>query len=97
MRARTRGTVLRAMLARLRTMDPRRADLLLAGAFYVEALGELLLLVPAHAEGKGWVALLLLATAATLAIRRVVPAAAALAAMPLFIASNCWATTTSTT
>ncbi len=88
MRVRARCTVLRAMLARLRAMDPRRADLLLAGAFYVEALAELFLLVPADADGKGWVALLLLATAATLAVRRVVPAAAALAAVPFFIVSN---------
>ena len=88
MRARARGTLLRAMLARLRDMDPRRADLLLAVAFYVEALGELFLLVPADADGKGWVALLLFATAATLAFRRVVPAAAALAAVPFFIVSN---------
>ena len=69
-------------------MDPRRADLLLAGAFLVEALGELFLLVPSDAEGKPWVALLLVAVAGTLAVRRISPAGAALAAMPLFIAGN---------
>jgi signal transduction histidine kinase len=69
-------------------MDPRRVDLLLAAAFFVEATGELLLLVPTDAEGKGWVALLLLAVAGTLAVRRISPVGAALAAMPLFIASN---------
>jgi signal transduction histidine kinase len=76
------------MLARLRAMDPRRADLLLAGAFLVEALGELFLLVPSDAEGKPWVVLLLVAVAGTLAVRRISPAGAALAAMPLFIAGN---------
>ncbi len=88
MRPQTRGTVLRGMLGRLRAMDPRRADLLLAAAFFVEATGELLLLVPTDAEGKGWVALLLLAVTGTLAVRRISPVGAALAAMPLFIASN---------
>ena len=88
MRPDMRGTVLRAMLGRLRAMDPRRADLLLAGAFLVEAMGELLLLVPPEAEGKGWVALLLLAVAGTLAVRRISPVGATLVAMPLFIASN---------
>ena len=76
------------MLARLRALDPRRADLLLAGAFLVEALGELFLLVPPDAEGKPWVVLLLATVAGTLAVRRISPAGAALAAMPLFIVGN---------
>jgi hypothetical protein len=40
------------MLARLRAMDPFRADLLLAAAFLVEATTELLLLVPDDASHK---------------------------------------------
>src|SRR5687767_433248 len=88
MRAISRGTVLRAMLARLRAMDPRRADLLLAAVFLVEALGELLLLVPAGAERKWAVVGLVAALAATLAIRRRSPVVAALVAMPLFVTAN---------
>ncbi len=88
MRARTRGTVLRAMLARLRAMDAHRADLLLALAFFVEALGELFLLVPADAEGKWAVVLLLAAMAFTVAIRRRSPIVAVLLVMPLFVIAN---------
>ena len=73
------------MLARLRAMDPYRADLLLAAAFLVEALAELVLLVPDRAPDK-WVPLLVIVgTAACLAIRRRSPALAAIAVMPCFI------------
>lgn len=83
--ARTRtGYGCRTMLARLRAMDPFRADLLLAGLFFLEASAEVFLLVPADAQHKGAVVLLLAALAGTLAIRRRSPALAALAVMPLF-------------
>jgi signal transduction histidine kinase len=88
MRPSGRGTVLRAMIARLRAMDPFRADLLLAAAFLVEALVELVVLVPDGAEHDLEAALLIVATAGMLAIRRRSPVAAALVAVPLFAAYN---------
>jgi signal transduction histidine kinase len=71
------------MLARMRALDPFRADLLLAAVFLVEALGELVLLVPDDAEHK-WAAVLLVCVAAfTLAIRRRSPVVAVLVGVPI--------------
>ena len=76
------------MLARLRALDPYRADLLLAGAFLVEALVELVVLVPDSAPDKWVMALIIAGLAGTLAIRRRFTIAAAIAVMPLFTAGN---------
>ena len=73
------------MLARLRALDPYRADLLLAGAFLVEALVELVVLVPDDTPRRGAMALVIVVLAAILAIRRRSPVAAALVVMPLFV------------
>jgi signal transduction histidine kinase len=75
----------RAMLARLRAMDPFRADLLLAAAILVEELIELAVLPPSGAAYDGWAAALMVALAGTVAFRRRRPVAAGLVAMPLFI------------
>ena len=76
------------MLARMRAIDPFRADLLLAVVFLVEAIVELWLLVPDGAPYNGWAIALIVALAFTLAIRRRWPVASALVAMPLLIAFN---------
>jgi len=76
------------MLARLRAMDPFRADLLLAAAFTAEAFAELLLLVPEGTPYKGAMALIILAHAACLGIRRRHTILAALLVMPLFMVGN---------
>ena len=74
-----------AMLARMRALDPFRADLLLAGVFLVEALGELAVLVPDDAQHNALAALMIVVTAVALAIRRRWPIAAALIAVPMQI------------
>jgi signal transduction histidine kinase len=74
------------MLARLRAMDPFRADLLLAAAFLVEALLEIFVLVPDSAGRRPAAVLVVVAMASVLAIRRRWPLAAALAGLPLFVA-----------
>jgi signal transduction histidine kinase len=76
------------MLARLRALDPYRADLLLAVVFLVEAMAELALLVPDRAPDKWVMALIIGGLAATIAIRRRFPIAATIAVMPLFTAGN---------
>jgi signal transduction histidine kinase len=89
MKAPARGArVFFAMLARMRALDPFRADLLLAGAFLVEALGELVLLVPGSAKHDVAAAGLILVGAFSLAIRRRWPIVAALVGVPVQIAAN---------
>ncbi|HET8756199.1 MAG TPA: histidine kinase [Solirubrobacteraceae bacterium] len=67
------------MLARLRALDPFKADLLLAAVFFVEANIELAVLVPADAPYR-WAAFLLITVAAfSVAVRRRWPSIAALA------------------
>jgi signal transduction histidine kinase len=83
-----RGYRWRTMLARLRAMDPLRVDLLIAAAFLVEALVELVVLVPDDAPRKGVMALVIVGLAACLAARRRSPIAVAIAVMPLFAAAN---------
>jgi signal transduction histidine kinase len=73
------------MLARLRAIDPFRADLLLAVVFLVEALAEGFLLVPDNAPHEGWAIASLVALAFAVAIRRRRPVLSALTAMPLLI------------
>jgi signal transduction histidine kinase len=77
--------VVSLMLARMRAIDPFRADLLLAVVFLVEAIVELIVLVPDGAPYNGWAVALLVALAGTIAVRRRWPIASALLAMPLLI------------
>ena len=74
------------MLARLRAMDPYRADLLLAAAFLVEGLLEVALLLPDGSGREGAIALLMVGLAGCVAIRRRLPVAAAGFGMLLFCA-----------
>ncbi|MGH2968771.1 MAG: hypothetical protein ACRDK0_06865, partial [Solirubrobacteraceae bacterium] len=61
--------LLRRLRARVRTMDPLRADLLLAAAFLVESQLELVL--PARDAPRAWIAsLCLVVMAAGLGLRR---------------------------
>src|SRR5919109_749644 len=73
------------MLARMRALDPFRADLLLAGAFLVEAFVEVAVLVPDGAPHHALAALVIVVMAFALAIRRRWPILAALVAMPVQI------------
>ena len=73
------------MLGRLRTMDPYRADLLLAAALLVEGLVELALLPPDDAPYRAGAIAVIVALAGAVAIRRRWPVVSALIGMPLFI------------
>jgi signal transduction histidine kinase len=76
------------MLARMRALDPFKADLLLALAFFVEANIELALLVPSGSPHR-WGAFLLITIAAfTVAIRRRWPSIAALTGVAVQPASQ---------
>ena len=83
---RTCGYGCLTMLARLRAMDPYRADLLLAAALAVEGLLEVLLLLPDDAPRDGVIALLVVGMAGCVAIRRRLPVAAPLLGLALFCA-----------
>jgi signal transduction histidine kinase len=74
------------MLARLRAMDPFRADLLLAAALAVEGLLEVLFLLPDEAPRDGVIALMVVGMAGCVAIRRRLPVVAPLVGMALFCA-----------
>jgi signal transduction histidine kinase len=74
------------MLARLRAMDPFRADLLLAAVLLVEGLLEVAFLLPDETPRDGLVAALVAGLAACVAIRRRAPIVAALVGMLLFLA-----------
>jgi signal transduction histidine kinase len=67
----------------MRALDPYRADLLLAVVFLVEALVELVVLVPDGAPHRWGAALLIVAEAAALAVRRRYTVLAVLAVMPV--------------
>jgi signal transduction histidine kinase len=71
------------MLARMRALDPLKADLLLAAVYLVEASAELVLLVPDDAPHTGVAILALFVGAFTLAIRRRWPVVAALVGVPV--------------
>src|SRR5690242_4899863 len=73
------------MLARMRAIDPFRADLLLAVVFLLEAIAEGFVLVPDGAPHQGWALAFIVALAGALAIRRRWPVVSALVAMPLLI------------
>jgi signal transduction histidine kinase len=78
----------RAMLARMRALDPFRADLLLAAAFLVEASVELTVLVP-DGDPHRWAVVLLIAISAfCLAVRRRWPIVAALLGAPIQAAAE---------
>jgi signal transduction histidine kinase len=72
----------------MRAIDPYRADLLLAALFLVEALAELVFLVPDDAPYTGWAIALLVALASCLATRRRWPIPSAVVTMPLLIGFN---------
>jgi signal transduction histidine kinase len=74
------------MLARLRALDPYRADLLLAAAFLVEGLLEVALLVPEETGNQVVVAFLIAGLAGCLAIRRRLPIVAAVVGFAVFTA-----------
>ena len=76
------------MLARLRALDPFRADLLLACAFLVEATVELIVLVPDGAPHQAAAFGLIALAAFTLAIRRRWTIAAVLLAVPVQLLAN---------
>ena len=76
------------MLARMRAIDPFRADLLLAAVFVVEALVELVVLVPDGARYDHWAVALIVALGVAVAIRRRWPLVSTLIAMPLLIGFN---------
>ena len=76
------------MLARLRALDPRRADLRRAAAFIVEALIALAVLVPPDADRPWALALFVAVLAFAVAVRRRSPALALLVAMPAFVGAN---------
>ena|SRR5436190_2018429 len=73
------------MLARMRAIDPFRADLLLAAALLVEGLLEIWLSVPDGAPYHGWAVLFIVGLAIAVALRRRWPVASAVLGMPLFI------------
>jgi signal transduction histidine kinase len=73
------------MLARMRAIDPFRADVLLAAVFLVEAIVELIVLVPDGAPYNGWAVALIATLATAVAIRRRWPIASALIALPLYV------------
>jgi signal transduction histidine kinase len=72
------------MLARLRAMDPYRADLLLASVLLVEGLLEVAFLLPGETPHRGLVAVLIAGLAGCVAIRRRLPAVAAVIGMLVF-------------
>ena len=76
------------MLARLRALDPLRADLLLAGVFLAEVLLEIFLLVDDGRGLRGLAVVMAVALAFALAIRRRSPIAAALFGVPFFLLYN---------
>jgi signal transduction histidine kinase len=73
------------MLARLRALDPFRADLLLAAALFLEQLLELAVLPPEGAPNLGWAVAFCFVLCLSVAIRRRWPLVSAAVAMPLFI------------
>jgi signal transduction histidine kinase len=72
----------------MRALDPFKADLLLALVFFVEAVGEIVVLVPQHADYKGIAVLLVAVEAAALAVRRRYTVLAVLAVMPVQLLAN---------
>ena len=78
----------RALLERLRRLDPRQADLLLAGALLVEFQLELALLVPGHTTGRALAALMLAIEAGGLALRRRAPLACVALVLPILPVGN---------
>jgi signal transduction histidine kinase len=74
------------MLARLRALDPYRADLLLASALLVEGLLEVLFLMPESTPRLGVVALLVAGLAGCVAVRRRFPVIAPIVGMAIFCA-----------
>src|SRR5215213_9943637 len=84
------GTVspMRSLLARARSLDPARADALLALAFLVESSLEVLLAVPGHAPHRGLVHAGLVVAAGAVALRRRLPLATVVVAWALFVGES---------
>jgi signal transduction histidine kinase len=74
------------MLGRLRSLDPYRADLLLAGALLIEGLIELAVLPPDGVPYRAGATAIVVLLAIAVAIRRRWPVVSALVGMPLFVA-----------
>jgi signal transduction histidine kinase len=88
MRRAREARVALTMLARLRALDPFRADLLIAAVFLVEAFVELVVLLPDDAPHQWAMVLLILVEAAGLAVRRRYTVLAVLAVMPVQLIAN---------
>ena len=73
------------MLARVRALDPFRADLLLAAALFLEQLLELAILPPEGAPNLGWAVAFCAVLCLAVAIRRRWSLVSAIVAMPLFV------------
>jgi signal transduction histidine kinase len=84
--ARAYGYGCTAMLARLRAMDPYRADLLLASVLLVEGLLEVVFLLPDATPREGLITVMVAGLAGCVALRRRMPAVAPLVGMAIFCA-----------
>jgi signal transduction histidine kinase len=84
--ARAYGYGCTAMLARLRAMDPYRADLLLASVLLVEGLLEVVFLLPDATPREGLITVMVAGLAGCVALRRRLPAVAPLVGMAIFCA-----------
>jgi signal transduction histidine kinase len=84
MRPRGAATFASTMLARLRAMDPYRADLLLAAFLLVEGLLEVVFLLSEASPGAP--AVMVATLAGCVAIRRRLPVVAPIVALPIFAA-----------
>jgi signal transduction histidine kinase len=80
------GYLAHTMIARLRALDPFRADMLLAAFLLVEGLLEVVVLVPGRGPRDGLMALAVAGLAACAAVRRRRPVVAAVVGTLLFAA-----------
>jgi signal transduction histidine kinase len=90
MAARGAGTFppMRALLERIRGLDPRRADAFLAAVFLVEAAVELAVALPPHPPDVVLVALALVVMGAAIALRRRLPLTSSLVSWSVFLLVN---------
>jgi hypothetical protein len=90
MAARRAGTFppMRALLERVRGLDPLRADAFLAALFLLEAAVELAIALPPNPPDVVLVAFALVAMGAAIALRRQLPLTCSLAAWSVFLVIN---------